>query len=445
MKLQFSIVAFAAAALFALPTLSTGYSLIGGNLGIGTTGNGYQRDFRIFNNAADATANDNGTTSASYPGATGAKQAVWKAGEVWNSNKDGNANFDFDFQGSATAAGGLNGNTFSWGTSGCSGGTLAYTQTPISDGWNILMCENWTWNDGPTVSGGQIDIQGVAAHELGHALGLGHSAVSCSGSCVNVTTMCPTICGTGVEQRTLQADDKSGLAAIYGAKPANKPTITGLSGSFLVGGTLVITGTNFPSTVNVKFTAGTTTNTGTIPGVVYNVAATSTSVSVTIPSTAVDGNVLVWAPSISRLSNPYPIDIGSSGGGGGPCGTVANYGSGSSGTLSGTVANIGTNGTSPSSANTNFQLTLTGANANQTCLLLMSAGQATAPQLWGTLYVRFPYTSTNVGPTSATGTKSTVVPISAAMVGTTQFFQYLVFDPTKGYQHTGGLRVTYCP
>jgi len=31
------------------------------------------------------------------------------------------------------------------------------------------------------------------------------------------------------------------------------------------------------------------------------------------------------------------------------------------------------------------------------------------------------------------------------MVGTTQFFQYLVFDPTKGYQHTGGLRVTYCP
>lgn len=316
MKNSKFILSGAIAAIFLTPAALLSYSLIGGNLGIGTSGNGYQRDVRVWNNAADVAANNNTTPEANHPGALGASLAVWKAAEAWNSNTtQAQKNFDFDWQGANTSSA-ADQNTVSWGTSGCGGSTLAYTETPISNGWRILMCEGWTWADGPgSPSFNQVDIQGVAAHELGHALGMGHSTVNC-GSCNDTatghTTMCAFICGTGTSERTIQTDDAAGLQAIYGAKPANKPTITSLSGSFATGGLLTINGTNFNGTLNVKFTAGTSQNTGTIPGVVYGVTpVSSTQIQVTIPATAQDGNVLVWIPTPTPavLSNPFPIDI----------------------------------------------------------------------------------------------------------------------------------------
>jgi hypothetical protein len=304
-----------AAAVIALavgaPGFVLAYSLIGGSLGLTTTVNGYQRDFRVWNNSADPQSNNNTTVNASYPGALGAVMASWKAARQWASDTTtASRNFDFDYQGTTTANN-ADANTIGWASTGCSGGTLAYTETPISNGWRIVMCDSWVWEDGPTAPGGNFDIEGVLTHELGHALGLGHSAVSCGGSCSAAPTMCPSICGTGFEARSIQADDQSGLQAIYGVKPANKPVITSLSGSTANGGTLIINGSNFATSVNVKFTAGTTQNTGSIPGVVTGVASTGggTQISVVVPAAAVDGNVLVWQPGSGLLSNAFPIDV----------------------------------------------------------------------------------------------------------------------------------------
>jgi hypothetical protein len=300
------------AVLVSAPGLLVAWSVIGGSLGIATSGNGWQRDVRIFNNPNDAAANNNVTPEASYPGALGAPLAIWKAARGWASdNALAARNFDYDWQGVTTVLDTSDANTVSWDATACSGGVLAYTETPIDNGWNIVMCDNWNWSDGPgSPSGGQVDIQGVATHELGHALGLGHSTSSC-GTCSTSATMCAAICSSGVSERTITADDQAGLQAVYGPIPANKPVITSLAGSTTTQQPLIINGTGFAPAVNVKFTAGTSQNTGNIPGLVTNVASSNggTQITVVIPYYADDGNVIVWDPVAGVASNAFPINI----------------------------------------------------------------------------------------------------------------------------------------
>ena len=159
------------------PGTSEGYSLIGGQLSQS------QRDFRIFNNFTDSDANNNQTPDDQFPGAQGAVMAIWKASVEWGSELHGDgtgdphqngslgsggANFDVSFQGEATAVGGTNNNIHSELT-GSSGGVLAFTETPISDGWRIRYYSGWTWNDGPGTNISGVDLQGVACHEIGRA------------------------------------------------------------------------------------------------------------------------------------------------------------------------------------------------------------------------------------------------------------------------------------
>lgn len=320
-------VALVGAAWVLVPTRGEAWVIVGSGLNPG------QRDFRIYNNFTDSSANDNVTADTNFPGSLGAVMAIWKACVEWGStlhgtgNGDpsqpadlgsGGANFDAAFAGQANGVGSADDNIFSE-IAGSSGGVLAYTEMPPEDGWRIRFYSTWQWADGPGtgIGTGTVDIQGVAAHEFGHALCLGHSGVPGA-------TMSATIQGNGVPMRSIEADDSAGVQAIYGPAAPNKPVITGLS---INGSTLVITGQNFAATGNeIWFTApGTTQDTIANPLVVLaNQASTGggTQLSVGTPSTAGDGDILVKVPGMgfSSLSNAWPADVNP----GPPCTTPGN-------------------------------------------------------------------------------------------------------------------------
>ncbi len=315
MKLQsfvFSGLALGGAALLLAPAENSfAFSTIGGSLSL------TQRDFRVYDNFLDAASNNNVTAHAQFPGQLGAEMAIWKGMIEWGNLHgngtgdttqtalgDGGANFDAAWMGKATAVGGQNQNVLSAITS-CSGGTLAYTETPISDGWRIRVCDNYTWADGPgSISGGQFDLQGVACHEYGHALGLGHSGTGGA-------TMFPSVSSGNTGPRSIATDDINGVKFIYGAKLATKPAITSVS---VAGSNVTVNGSNFSATGNeVWFTQRNSTNPGIAQPlvIVAGVASSGTSLTVTAPANAGDGDVLVHIPGTSgdKLSNPYPVDL----------------------------------------------------------------------------------------------------------------------------------------
>jgi hypothetical protein len=170
-----------ACAVALMPRAATGYALVGGALGLD------QRDVRVFDNFGDATANDNTTPDARFPGYAGAELAIWKATVEWGSELHGDgqgdpqqpgdlgsggANFDASFQGNALGVGSKNDNVHSE-IAGSGGGVLAFCELPIHDGWRIRYYASETWSDGPGApQPGQQDLQGVAAHEYGHGGGL---------------------------------------------------------------------------------------------------------------------------------------------------------------------------------------------------------------------------------------------------------------------------------
>jgi len=313
--------AVCAAGLLLFPASSDGYTLIGGSL------SQYQRDFRVFNNFTAATANNNLVPDANFPGYQGAVMAIWKASVEWGSelHGDGNGdphqpyglgsgggNFDTSFQAEALVIGTTNGNIHSEIT-GSSGGVLAYTETPISDGWRIRYYEGWSWADGPGTAVSGIDLQGVACHEYGHAIGIGHTTTGGA-------TMYPTISGTGVVQRSIEPDDKAAVQAIYGVKAATKPHIDSI---LLNGASLVVRGAGFSPTSNeVWFTQAAAGGLG-VPIKVTGLASNGTDLSCTIPATAGSGDIEVRNNSTAHagLSNAFPIDL--LGGGTGTAPTVS--------------------------------------------------------------------------------------------------------------------------
>lgn len=77
---------------------------------------------------------------------------------------------------------------------------------------------DYDWSDSATTPPNRVDLPSVMLHELGHALGLGHS--------FNGTVMQVAL-GTGQQMRTLHPDDIAGVQALYGeVAPTPTPTAT---------------------------------------------------------------------------------------------------------------------------------------------------------------------------------------------------------------------------
>ena len=309
--------ALGGAALLVLPSPdSRAFSTIGGSLGEA------QRDVRVFDNFNDSFANDNVTPAAQFPGYTGCELAIWKGIVEWGSDLhgdgtgdplsgnllgNGEANFDAFWCGNATEIGSANQNIVS-AVASCAGDTLAFTETPISDGWRIRFCDNWTWDNGPGFINPNFDIQGIMAHEYGHALGLGHSAVMSA-------TMWPSGGPGQFGLRSIAADDTAGVQFIYGVEEALKPQINATSASGGPGGTITIYGTNFDGFSNdVWFTRALASAGGAEPRVlVLNAPANGngTEITVTIPAEAGPGDVIVNVPGAGHdtVSNAFPTDL----------------------------------------------------------------------------------------------------------------------------------------
>lgn len=109
-------------------------------------------------------------------------------------------------------------------------GVLAHAFFPPPDGGTSAGDihfdddEQWTMDERPVPSGQPIDLVTVTAHEIGHALGLGHSNVNCA-------LMNPFYPGS---HRYLAQDDIDGIRTIYGNRSAIISANPSCSGLFLL-------------------------------------------------------------------------------------------------------------------------------------------------------------------------------------------------------------------
>jgi hypothetical protein len=441
------------AGLLVGPRSSHAYALMGEELDL------TQRDFRIFANFSDPTVIDNLVADPDYPGASGAVMAVWKGVMEWGSelhgsgvtdpfNADGlgsgGANFDPYFLGYATGPGGVNSNTISQ-IDGFGGGTLAFTSIPIGDGWRIRFFEDPTeWHDGPggptSSQNNAWDLQGVAAHEFGHALGLFHSTVTDA-------TMFPSAdviqTNHGLNMRSLAPDDMAGVQAIYGVKSPNKPHITSYE---LTATGIAILGERFDANDNEVWWTRTSLTTPLEDDYLVSsgVPATlgGTRIDVVPPPDAGPGDILVKLPATdyASVSNAFPFDPTRD-----RCLAPFVFGDAKP-TSTGSLPELTTVGL-PTVGFQRFLICTDGGVAGESGLLLSASSMASTPFFGGTLYLGAGLRRERAFTFDASGSTRVITPIAAGLVGLTRYYQLWFRDPADphGVGLSNALEVTFCP
>lgn len=119
-----------------------------------------------------------------------------------------NANHVLSYTGTTTAGFSTDGrNTILWSSgNGCTGSCLAITALVLQSG-QVIVETDISFNNSVSwrTDGGDYDTQAVAAHELGHSLGIHHTEVTSTPR----PTMYATYFVTG--GRSLEVDDQSAL------------------------------------------------------------------------------------------------------------------------------------------------------------------------------------------------------------------------------------------
>jgi Matrixin len=422
---------------------SQAYTLLGGSLGLD------QRDLRVYPNFSDPGANDNLQADPDFPQILGASLAIAKAAAEWSSRPlgsglsdplqvdplgSGDANFDFHWQGLASSPGGTDDNVLSE-ISGSSAGVFAFTELPIQDGWRIrFYADAANWHDGPgapPAGSTNKDLQGVATHELGHALGLGHSSDA-------QATMLGALLGNGIQNRSIESDDRAGLQALYGARDVHKPVL--LSYAVVDTQHIVLHGQHFdPSTNEVWFTRAAGLNDGQ-PSQVLGLASShgGTQVWVPLPADAAAGQILLRVPGSggAALSNALPYAPGFS-----TCPPIQNYGSPTQNSLGNQVL-LSSQGRASLSIN-DLRIQANGLVPDTLCILVSGTQSALGGPLWVGGQVRR-YAVQNA---DFLGSCEFAIPIQAGMVETRRYFQLWYQDqnhPT-GAAWSDALQIYFCP
>jgi hypothetical protein len=146
----------------------------------------------------------------------GAVAAVRAGADAWHAQTGA---FRFDYAGSSTQSTTTNDGTnlvlFRNGQSGSAVATTYWwsSGSRIVDADIIFWDAAFSFFAGSSGCTGGFYVEDVAAHEFGHALGLGHST-STSATMYAATAACTT------QNRTLDVDDISGARALYPVAPA---------------------------------------------------------------------------------------------------------------------------------------------------------------------------------------------------------------------------------
>ncbi len=284
-----------------------------------------QRDARLYDDFNDQVSNNNVTADPNWPGYTGAELAFWKGVAEWGSSAmgdgsgdptqqrigDGGANFNPVWNGNASGPSSNWRKNIANAPDVSGGGAIAWAYVG-NNGWKIEFADNdFEFEDGPDhIYSLNMDIQGVTAHEYGHALGLDHSSSPAA-------TMYYAIHRGSITERNLHTDDINGIQSIYGVKDAAMPYIDAILGSTAPGATAIAVGGNFdPADTRIWFNSDLldADDPGGEPFKLSGLTASGngTQVSFTVPTSGIESGAIHAKVTGGKhtLGEAHPFDYG---------------------------------------------------------------------------------------------------------------------------------------